>query len=197
MNVNVTILLDRVQAQRSAKAAVGSLVLVVAILVGFSTIVSPWLQDRMGGKQLLDVMLWPLESWRTPEVVASTLDAYGDSGRRWYFGVLLVDWIFAGLYSVLLAVWAAFAARQLQLSERNVRRAAIIPLVGGLVCDWGENLLLGLQTLLFPIDKDIDIISWIALILSELKLLAYLFSAALLVVVLGLLHFSAIRKGSD
>jgi len=169
--------------------AAGSFLFVAAVLALFSLIGSDWLERRMGGQQLLDVMLWPLDPWRSPEVVTATLEAYGDQGRQLYLGVLIADTMFAGLYSVLLAVWGSFAARQLQLPNRVSRVATVFPMIGGLVFDWGENLLLGVQTIRFP--QHSDAASWFALALSELKLLAYIES--FLVLPFALLAFP-VRK---
>jgi len=183
--VNITRFLDWLQARVTVRTAVVSLSTVVAVLLAFFFVGAEWLERRMGGQQVLDVMFWPIDRpWRSPEVVTSTLEAYGDRGRRWYLGVLLVDTMFAGLYSVLLTVWDAFAARQLHLSNKWARRATIIPLFGGLVCDWGENLLLGLQTVRFP-NQNVNV-SQVAFVLSELKFVAYLETLFLLLAVVVL-----------
>lgn len=134
--------LGRFQARTTLLPALVSFFFVAGILAVFWWFGSPLLEDRMGGERVLDVM-----PWRGPDDVNSALQAYGASGRQWYLSYLVFDTVFAVLYGRLLAVSVAFAVRKLNFPRGFFGYLAIvIPVIGGLVFDLGENLLLGLQT---------------------------------------------------
>ncbi len=174
--------LDRFQADIRFRSAAGTFMSVVIALVVILWLGSPWLQSHMGGVRVLDAMIWPL---RGPGDVSVALEAYGVSGRQWYLSYLVFDILFALLYARLLAHSVAFAINQFAFLNGNLGYVAmIVPFIGGLVFDLGENLLLGFQTDQFPHQS--DLVSWIALLFTVGKVLA--FASSLLLALSGLAY---------
>lgn len=173
----------RVRSLASVWTALGTILTGTAFLVLFRQLLSPWLQDHMSGGELLDLMYW-----RTPGDLNAALDTYGTDGRNFYRNVLLVDLLFPIVYSIPLSLSMAFVADQFVFSRRFVRLAAIIPLVGGMF-DWGENILLWIQTGRFP-DQS-EFLGWIACAMTALKF-ALVFGSVLIVFV-GLIAYGILR----